>query len=81
MKFKTMDTMDKKDKVKDSRPVYVPPRVILLDNANCGAGASCGAGSSPTFGTCIPTGNGATIQNCGRGNGAKAACQPGQGVK
>ena len=65
----------------DTRPSYVSPQVIRLDDVNCGIG-SCGAGSSPGQGDCYPTGNGATTGGigCGRGNGAKPYCSQGNGV-
>lgn len=56
----------------DSRPVYIAPQVIRLDNVSTGAGATCGGGSAPTSGNCQPTGNGASQGNCyPNGNGAK----------
>ena len=60
-------------------PPYVPPQVIRLDDVQKGAGAKCQVGSSPAGGTCLPTGNGASTENCGRGNGAPAGCFPGNG--
>lgn len=54
----------------DSRPVYIAPQVIRLDNVSTGAGANCGGGSSPTAGNCTPTGNGASKGTCSpNGNG------------
>lgn len=64
----------------DNRPAYVSPQVIRLDDLSSGAGA-CSPGNSPAGGVnCFPTGNGAAVQNCARGNGAKVICGNGQGV-
>lgn len=72
--------MNDQDTKKDLRPTYVSPRVIRLDDVNRGVGG-CGDGNSPAGGiNCSPTGNGAQVQNCGRGNGAKVTCRPGAGV-
>lgn len=72
--------MTKKDKnKKGALPAYVPPQVIRLDDVHKGAGSKCQVGNSPAGGTCLPTGNGASTENCGRGNGAYAGCYPGNG--
>jgi len=72
----------KEKKKEDSRPVYVAPQVIRLNDISSGIGASCAAGGSPQSGSCVPVGNGATLVTCTQGNGAKGACFPnGNGVK
>ncbi len=65
----------------DTRPSYVPPQVIRLDDVNKGIG-NCGAGSSPGQGDCSPSGNGATTGavGCETGNGAKPYCLRGNGI-
>lgn len=71
-----------KSNKKDSRPTYVSPRVIRLDDVNSGVGG-CGDGNSPAGGIyCVPTGNGAQIDTCSpQGNGAKLSCGGGNGYK
>ena len=73
--------MSNKDSKQDQRPSYEAPRVIRLDDISSGVGG-CGAGNSPAGGIyCVPTGNGASVQTCTRGNGAKVVCGQGNGVK
>lgn len=73
--------MSEQDTKKDPRPKYVSPSAIRLDDVNNGVGG-CGDGNSPAGGIyCVPTGNGAQVQTCTRGNGAPAVCDKGAGFK
>lgn len=71
--------MSNQNKKEDSRPTYIPPQVIRLDEISAGVG-KCGSGSAPASGSCYPTGNGASINICRIGNGAKSSCVIGNGV-
>jgi hypothetical protein len=71
---------DSNSKKEDTRPAYVSPKVIRLDDVYSGAGGSCSpTGSGVAAGTCN-TGGGAG-QNCGTGNGAKFPCFTGNGLQ
>ena len=71
----------KEKKKEDTRPVYIAPQVIRLNDISTGIGGGCGPGGSPASGSCVPTGNGPGIIACVVGNGAKGACAVGNGVK
>ena len=67
--------MSSKDKKKeDSRPAYVAPRVIRLDDVSTGIGVSCQGNGSGYTGDCL-RGNGAKL-SCGIGNGAATQAPP-----
>ncbi len=69
-------------KIPDSRPAYIAPQVVRLNDVSSGIGGNCNTGGSPTAGSCIPTGNGPGLITCVNGNGAKGSCAPsGSGVK
>lgn len=65
-------------KKKDSRPKYVSPQAVRLDDVYNGAGGRCSpVGSGVTSGNCR-MGSGAD-QRCLTGNGATIACDIGNG--
>ena len=64
-------------KKEDSRPEYVSPRVVRLDDVYSGAGGKCNIGSGVAAGGCS-NGSGAGL-TCERGNGASLPCLLGNG--
>jgi len=64
-------------KKEDSRPEYVSPRVIRLDDVYSGAGGKCSIGSAVAAGGCS-NGAGAGL-TCEGGNGATVPCSIGNG--
>ncbi len=61
-----MTDKKKPEQKNDDRPIYIPPKIMRLDDMHIGVGAECPGGNSPVSASC---GYGGGAGSCPVGNG------------